>query len=116
MELRGIYEQMGGNYDDVISRLHADEKVEKYLLKFLDYHMDATIREALNAGDFETAFRESHNLKGVCANLSLDALAKSASALTEALRGRNPEGDINDLVEAMERDYATTVDAINCLK
>lgn len=109
MTLRDIYQQIQGDYDSVISRLRDEERVKKYLVKFVNNKMDTLIHNALAENDFETAFREAHNLKGVCANLNLDALQKSASDLTEALRGRNPEGDISALVDAMQRDYDMTV-------
>lgn len=116
MELRQIYEQMHGDYDSVIKRLRADERIEKYLVKFMGNHMDCLIRDALAAGDYETAFREAHNLKGVCANLNMDALGKSASELTEALRNGTPKGDITPLVEAMQSDYDMTIRALAQLK
>lgn len=115
MDLREVYEQIDGDYDSVKSRLRDDEKIKKYLLMFVNSHTDSLITDALDKGDYETAFRESHNLKGICANLNIDALGVSASALTEALRGRNPQGDISTLVEAMQRDYDRTVDACSQL-
>ena len=115
MELREIYEQLNGDYDSVIHRLRDDERIKKFLIKFMDNNLDVLIRDALDECDYETAFREAHNLKGVCANLNLDALGKSASELTEALRGRNPEGDISSLVEAMQRDYDMTIRALSVL-
>lgn len=48
MELRQIYEQMQGDYDSVMGRLCTEERVKKYLLKFLDKDMDKLIIEALN--------------------------------------------------------------------
>ena len=79
----------------------------------MNYKLDTLIRNALAAHDYETAFREAHNLKEICAKLNLDVLGKSASTLTEALRGRNPEGDITPLVQAMQADYDMTIRAIN---
>lgn len=115
MKLREIYEQMNGDYESVLNRLHDDEKIKKYLLKFMNSKLDTLIRNALEDCNYETAFREAHNLKGICANLNMDALGKSASALTEALRGRNPEGDITPLVQAMQADYDRTVRALSVL-
>lgn len=116
MELRQIYEQLQGNYDNVLQRLISDERITKYLLKFKDKNMDTLIIDALDAEDYETAFREAHNLKGVCANLNLDKLGASASELTEALRGGKPEGDITPLVEAVRADYKMTISALDNLK
>lgn len=115
MELRTIYEQMQGDYDSVIQRLSSDGIVKKFLIKFADNRLDLLIREALDRGDYETAFREAHNLKGVCANLSLDALGRSAGELTEALRNGRPEGDISPLIQAVQDDYNMTKKAIDRL-
>ena len=116
MELRQIYEQMQGDYDSVMGRLGTEERVKKYLLKFLDKDMSKLVIEALDEKDYERAFREVHNLKGVCANLNLDKLEQSASALTEELRGGAPKGDITAYVQAMQDDYKMTIDAISNLK
>ena len=112
MEIREIYEQMHGDYDSVLRRLRDDERIKKFLLRFVEYHYDEIIKNALEEKDYETAFRETHNLKGICANLSLDALGKSVEALTEVLRGRDPQGDISPLVEAMQKDYDMTSNAL----
>lgn len=114
--LREIYEKMNGDYDSVIGRLRSDSVVKKFLIKFLNYNYDSLIRDALDKGDYEIAFREAHNLKGICANLSMDALGRSAGELTEALRGGKPEGDISGLLEAMQKDYDMTVEALAVLK
>ena len=116
MELKQVYEQLSGSYESVMSRLMTEERVKKYLLKFLDQQMDCLILSALEAEDYETAFREAHNLKGVCANLNLDRLQISASELTEALRGGKPEADITPLVEAVKADYRITVEALENLR
>lgn len=116
MDLEEIYRQLGGDYDSVSKRLLTDERIIKYLLKFLDKNMDVVIMDALEAKDWEIAFREAHNLKGVCANLNLDKLEASASELTEALRGGEPSEDITSLVQAMQTDYKTTVEALNNLR
>lgn len=115
MSLREIYEQFHGDYDSVLQRLRSDERITKYLIKFVNNHMDTLIKDALEEGDYKTAFCEVHNMKGICANLNIDQLGRSASDLTEALRGRNPEGDISSLVEAMQKDYDMTISALSNL-
>ena len=36
MELKEVYEKIGGDYDDVVRRLMGEKLVRKFLLKFLD--------------------------------------------------------------------------------
>lgn len=115
MEIRDIYEKLGGNYEDVMSRLMKEERVAKYLLKFKDKDMMAAIESSLEAKDYETAFREAHNMKGVCANLSIDKLREVSSDLTEALRGGEPTVDITPLLDAVRAEYARTVEIIDMI-
>lgn len=116
MDLRAVYEKFGGDYDCVINRLHNEERIKKYLLLFLKYNYNEAIQNALNRGDYETAFRESHNLKGVCFNLNLDALGDSAEKLTDALRKAPYEGNPFALMEVVRKDYDKTVTALQALK
>lgn len=116
MELRQIYEQMQGDYDSVLGRLSKEDRIKKYLLMFVSKEMDQLITDALEQQDYEKAFREAHNLKGICANLSLDKLEQSASALTEELRKGKPERDISAYVQAMQDDYNMTVRVIKQLE
>ncbi len=115
MELKQIYEQMQGDYYSVLERLSTEERIKKYLLKFMDKNMDRLILDALDEKDYERAFREAHNLKGVCANLNMDKLEQSASALTEELRGGAPKGDITAYVQALQSDYDMTLSALKNL-
>ena len=57
----------------------------------------AQLTEAVNAQDWETAFRASHTLKGVAQNLGFDGLYRAAFALTEEMRGGKPLTDITCL-------------------
>lgn len=116
MELKEVYERVQGNYDGVMGRLLTEDRVKKFLIKFLDNDMSLNITNALDANDYETAFREAHTLKGVCANLGLDKLQNSSSDLTESLRNGKPDTDITSLVEAMKADYKLTVEVLNTLK
>ena len=113
MELRQVYEQLQGDYHSAIKRLMSEKFMKKYLKKFIDNKMDEAIMRALDAKDYETAFREAHNLKGVCANLNLDRLKVSASELTEALRSGQPQGDITELINSLNADYNMTVEALS---
>ena len=36
MSLREIYEQFHGDYDSVLQRLRSDERITKYLIKFVN--------------------------------------------------------------------------------
>lgn len=97
MNLKGLYEELNGDYDDVLRRLISESFVEHLALKFLSEDSFALLSESIGGGDAETAFRAAHTLKGVAQNLGFSALARSASALTEALRPRSLNGSSGSL-------------------
>ena len=86
MRLEQLYQEIGGNYRSVIERLRQEERVEKFVLLFLQDDSYPTFIQAFEKGDVECAFRAVHTLKGVCVNLSFDTLYHIASEMTEALR------------------------------
>ena len=86
MTIKECYDAFGGNYDEVVSRLRTDERVEKFLLRVADDGSYKLLCESIATGNADEAFRAAHTLKGVCMNLSITRLAESASALTEVLR------------------------------
>ena len=88
MTVQECYEKMGGDYNDVMGRLRTDERVARFLTREIADPSFALLDEALAKGNAEEAFRAAHTIKGVCGNLSLTTLGKSASALTEVLRGQ----------------------------
>lgn len=114
MDLRTCYEQLGGSYNDVLSRIPSERLVDKFLRKFLTDESFAGLCSAMAAGSRSEAFLMAHTLKGVCANLGFTRLFRSAAALTELLR---PEADAipagaDALLDAVREDYALTVGVI----
>lgn len=114
MDLRTCYEQLGGSYDDVLSRIPSERLVDKFLRKFLTDGSFAGLCSAMAAGSRSEAFLMAHTLKGVCANLGFTRLFQSAAALTELLR---PEADAiptaaAEALEPVREDYALTVGVI----
>ncbi|MCI8506304.1 MAG: Hpt domain-containing protein [Lachnospiraceae bacterium] len=111
MTLKECYEALGGNYEEVISRLRSERLVQKFTLKFLDDKSLELLKESLQSENYEEAFRAAHTIKGICQNLSFDRLLASDNALTEALRnGKSPEAD--SLAKQVFADYEQTVSAI----
>lgn len=117
MTVRECYAQMGGDYDDVMSRLRTDERIVRFLGKVADDGSFALLTQSIEARNMEEAFRAAHTLKGICMNLSLTELYGSAHEITEALRNRTEYGD--DLVPLLARlteDYNATVACIRALQ
>ena len=114
MELKEVYEKIGGDYDDVVRRLMGEKLVRKFLLKFLDDKSYADLERTLSEGDYKEAFRAAHTLKGVAQNLGFEKLQRSASELTEALRGDKPLTDMA-LLKKVQEDQKELVEAIGKL-
>lgn len=112
MTIQECYEAIGGDYTGVSARLAKDERILKYLRKFAagkDYEL---LENDLAEGRYEDAFRDVHNIKGVCANLGITALWKSSDVLCEELRGGKPQQDITAMVQDVKNKYDETVAAI----
>lgn len=105
MTVSECYQLMDGDYEGVIGRLMKDERILKYLLKFKDGTDFMTMLQALEEEDYETAFRMSHNLKGISLNLGFTGLQISSSELCEALRGGKPAIDITELLKSVKQEY-----------
>ena len=86
MTIKECYEIMGENYNDVLARLQIERLVIKYALKFLDDPTYEMITVALKEKDYATAYRASHTLKGICANLGFSKLGNVSANLSDALK------------------------------
>lgn len=115
MTIRECYEQMGANFDNVLSRLGSEAIIERFALKFLDDTSFQSLEETLAKRDVKEAFRAAHTLKGVCLNLGFDNLFTVSSELTEVLRAETLEGT-DELFEKVKEQYAKTIEALQKMK
>ena len=111
MTLQEFYDAIGGDYKGVMSRLMKEERVVKYVRKFLNDASFETLNAKLDEGDYEEAFRAAHTLKGVTQNLSFTKLYQSSHEMTEALRNKET-GRAEELLARVELDYAQTYAAV----
>ena len=58
----------------------------RFLKKLLNDTNVVELKQAVDAEDWENAMRKAHNLKGVCANLSLTKLSRDFAAIVAELR------------------------------
>ena len=111
MTLQECYAALGGDYEDALGRLRSEKLVNKFVLRFLDDKSYDLLCAAMEAKNYEEAFRAAHTIKGVCSNLAFNMLGKSSSELSEALRnGYTPEAD--GLAEQVKEEYRQTMAAI----
>ncbi len=114
MTIRECYEMFGGDYEDVFSRLRTEERIEKFIIRFLDDESYSKLCESIASNDAEGAFRAAHTLKGIAQNFSFTKLFLSGEEITEALRpGKgDPDADLKVLLENVTRDYEKIIKAI----
>lgn len=113
MEILEFYKAIGVENVTVMGRLRKEELVRKYLLKIPDDKTYQSLTDALEKKDYETAFRDAHTLKGVAANLDLEPLLLSSSALTETLRNKNyDEETIDELYQKVKTAYFMILDKL----
>ena len=112
MNLKQVYDAVGGNYKDVTERFSSEETVAHFVLRFLSDDSFNLLKHAMRSKDIDEAFRASHTLKGIAGNLGFTRLAKSASELTEVLRAKTFDG-ATELFDRVKSDYNDVVVAIN---
>ena len=116
MTLKEFYVGIDGNYDEALKRLMSEKFMLRFLGKFAEGGDFAAMMEAIRAEDWEAVFRYSHNLKGVCLNLELGRLARSATAICDAVRGGPPATDLSGMAKQAEEDYALVMEGIRALQ
>lgn len=114
MTLEQLYKSVGGDYSGLLQRIPSETMIRKFVLKYPNDPTYSQLCVAIEAQDWETAFRSAHTLKGVVQNLGFDRLYQSSSALTEALRGCMPLTQ-PELLDAVAADYTALLDAIGQL-
>ena len=50
MTMRECYEAIGGNYEDVLGRLHSEALIRRFTLKFLEDQSYIQLKQALEKG------------------------------------------------------------------
>lgn len=113
MDIRECYLKLGGNYDEILTRMMGKENlVEKFLRRFPADESFSSLKLALSNGDGEAAFRAAHTLKGVAKNLALTRLGDAASSLTEALRGGKIPPEAEELTARVEELYNLVISCV----
>ena len=115
MTVKEVYDKMNGDYEGVLHRLMDDNRVRRFLLKFLDDTSFNDLKDSIERNNCEDAFRAAHTIKGVCQNLGITVLFESSDELTEYLRNGTIDGS-EELFSKVSEDYDDTIKAISLLK
>lgn len=118
MTIQQFYGEVGGDAEEVLTRLMNEAIVKKFLLKFFSDPNYEMLITAIDGEDWETAFRAAHTLKGLCLTLGLGDLARSSSDMTEKLRGGfgGAKSDLDGLLAQVTADYKKASAAIEAYK
>lgn len=120
MTVREFYKDINGDYDGTLARMLKEDRIIKFLGRFYQDHNDyENMLTGLDSGDWELAFRSSHNLKGMALNLGLGQLATDSSAFCEILREKVKSGALPEPLEPklsiVKDEYAATIDKLAAL-
>jgi HPt (histidine-containing phosphotransfer) domain-containing protein len=98
MTIQQLYEKIGGDYDHAVRVMKKDKLIDKYVRKLKDSGLGTQLAQAGETLDGGKLFESAHAMKGVCANLGLDALADAADEITEEFRPGNARSLSDDAV------------------
>lgn len=114
MTLEELYTLTGGNCRETVGRFGDAEMVKRFVRKFSNDTSFSQLKNALDSGDTETAFRACHTLKGVCLNLGFGNLLEVCIEMTELLR-RSLLDEAREKFPALETRYNELMDAVSKL-
>jgi HPt (histidine-containing phosphotransfer) domain-containing protein len=116
MTIQQLYDRIGGNYEHAVRIMKKDKLIDKYVRKLKDSNVGDALAQAGETMDAVKLFESAHAMKGVCANLGLDALASAADEITEEFRPGNSRSFTDDEVKAkiaaLDEDYRQVIACI----
>lgn len=117
MTVCGFYEQIGADYQNILTRLNNDVLIKKYLLKLSSDGSYDRLIDQIDSKNYLEAFKEAHTLKGICMNLELTPLTTLVIELTELLRNFDEKKlpTILSLLKEFSTQYLIIIDLINQL-
>lgn len=110
MTAREVYASIGGDYDEVLSRLCKEDMVKRFAKRFFETGDMEGLQKSVEEGDGNNAFEYAHKLKGNSLNIGFVELAKVSELIVEPLRCReitDPEM-IENLLQSVVEEYEKT--------
>lgn len=105
MTIEEFYKAINEDYGLMLERFGSPERIKKYTLMFAHDDTYAGLVRAMEAKDYDTAFRMVHTLKGVSSNLCFMHLYNSAVVLTDILRSKNYSADMEEPYLKVKEEY-----------
>lgn len=114
MTLDELYEEVGGNYLDVLDRLDDKETVECFVIRFLDDTSYTQLLKHLQKHNLKGAFYAGHTLKGISKSLGFCRLGDCVAGVCDDLRCGNAPSEV--AIQQLKTEYNCVIAAINSFK
>lgn len=114
MTVQEFYDEVGGDYNDIMSRLRTEDRIKKFAGMFTRDGSYNVLVKSIQDGDIEEAFRAAHTMKGMCQNMAFTRLYQSSHEITEILRGKDLEG-AQKMLDVVAKDYHIVISGIGKL-
>lgn len=116
MDLEGLAAEVQMDLPGTLARLGGSRPLTaKFLRKFAQDPTYAALKTAVEQGDLSGIERSAHTLKGVAANLGLEAVRRTSDALVQAVRGQR-QSEIPTLFMSLQNEYEKAGRAIDALE
>ncbi len=116
MTIQELYAKIGGNYERARSIMKLDKLIDRYVHRLPTSGTYEKLDEAAKAKDAAMLFESAHAMKGVCANLGLDELARIAGEITEEFRPgaarKLTDAEVQEKLAVLDDMYQRTVKGI----
>lgn len=107
MTIKECYSEMKADYEDVLKRMGNEERIKKYIKKYLKDPSYLELVNAMETKNYEEASDAAHTLRGVCKTLSFTEFESSSSRLFEFLKEGNIE-EAEKLLPIVKEDHKRT--------
>ena len=116
MTVQELYAKIGGNYEQAQKIMKMDKLIDRYVRRLAASGTYERLAEAGKTMDPTQLFESAHAMKGVCANLGLDDMARTAGEITEEFRPgtarKLTDGEVQEKLAALDEMYQRTVKGI----
>lgn len=110
MTIREFYDAIGADYEDMIVRIPLEDMIGEFVEMYVSSGVQESMQEAYAGKNYRGVFETSHNLKGMCANLSLTVIRDLASDICEATRNGEPAEDISGKMQEAQAAHEKLVE------
>lgn len=114
MTVKEFYENIHGDYDEILTRLPSEAFILRMIKRFPSDNTYAELIDAVQKSDISASFEASHKLKGIAANLAFSELFTASNDLSEQLRSQTEVADAS-LVQKITESYDTILREFNYL-